>query len=280
MTDAPEDPYDVNRAWWDECAGFHLETPFYQRYVQKLMAGGHCLLPLEVGELGDVKGLDVLHLQCHVGPDTLSLARLGAQVTGVDFSPVAIREATGLADRLGIEANFVQSEVGDLGGRFPQRFDLVFTGYGALSWLSDLTEWAENIAATLRPGGRLYVVEMHPLAYALDEEWTPESGPLRVRYPYLAQESPLEFDDDGTYADRERLMKNRSTREWPRGLGDVVTAVQSAGLNLVFLREHAVGFCPIVQDMEPDDDGHYRLPPELHGAYPMTFSLMATLAHP
>ena len=136
MVDHGADPYDVNRMWWDECAGFHLDTPLYQGYVERLAGGGHSLLPLEVREVGDVNGLDVLHLQCHVGTDTLSLARLGATATGVDFSPVAIREATALGSRLGIKARFVEAEIAEIGDLFAGQFDLVFTSYGVITWLS------------------------------------------------------------------------------------------------------------------------------------------------
>ncbi len=268
---------ELNRAFWDERAGYHLQTPFYQTYLRRLKSGGHSLLPLEVGELGDIKGLKVLHLQCHVGTDSLSLARLGADVTGVDFSRVAIEQATALSEDLGIPARFEQMEISEVGERLSGAFDLVFTSYGVLTWLPDLNLWARNIAQSLRAGGRFYIVEMHPLAFAMADDTDLERGAFRLGYSYLAQEDALQFNDEpGSYADRERKTTANDTREWSWGLGDVVGALLAAGLELMWLREHADGFCPQVQGMPRSEDGHYRLPAPLHGQYPLTFSIMAS----
>ena len=265
-----------NRAWWDERAGYHLETELYRKHIDRLEKGGVSLLPLEVRELGELGELDVLHLQCHVGTDTISLARLGAHVTGLDFSAVAIEKARQLSARLGIAARFEQAQVGELGTRFADQFDLVFTSYGVISWLPDLEVWTREINTCLRPGGRFYIVEMHPLAFAMADESEPEGDVLTLSYPYLPQDEPLRFDGDlGSYADRERPTTANSTREWSWGLGDVVNALLGAGFELRWLREHAEGFCPQVPGTSEGQDGHYRLPASLDGQYPLTFSIMA-----
>jgi len=276
MSRHPEEQ-DLNRAYWDERAGFHLDTEFYQRQVRRLSSGGHSLLPLEVRELGDISGLDVLHLQCHVGTDTLSLARLGANVTGVDFSRVAVDRAAALSKTLGIRARFEQMEIRAAGEHFAGQFDLVFTSYGVISWLPDLDVWASSIVRCLRPGGRFYIVEMHPLAFALADDLARQGDGLALAYPYLSRSEPLQFDEPGSYADRERLTTANSTREWSWSLADVITALLGAGLELQWLREHADGFYPQLPDMRAGEDGHYRLPEPLHGRYPLTFSILATL---
>ena len=270
-----DSPYDLNRAWWNERADFHLDTAFYGKMVAKLEAGGHCLLPLEVRELGSVEGEDLLHLQCHVGADSLSLARLGARVTGVDFSEVAIVRARELSKRLEIPARFEVCEISEVGARFEHQFDCVFTSYGAITWLSDLASWGRNIAQCLRSGGRFYVVDSHPLAMALDHEWTPADGHLRLAYGYLHQDAALAFEDPGSYAARDRATEHNSTREWVWSLSDVLNALMDAGLRIQWLREHVDGFYPLLPGMEEQPDGHVHLPSPYHGRYPLTFSVMA-----
>jgi len=266
---------EINRTWWNERAGFHLETAFYQNFQRRLADGGHALLPREVEELGDISGLDVLHVQCHVGTDTLSLVRLGAHTTGIDFSPVAVEKARNLAEALGIPSRFEQAEIGSLRARFGPQFDLVFTSYGVLSWLPDLSLWAHNIAGCLRPGGRFYIIEGHPLAYAIADEANISGGRLELEYPYLAQTKAQPFNGSGSYADRERSTTANDTREWSWGLGDITNALMEAGLQLRWLREHPEGFCPIHPAMKQCADGHYRFPAPIHGRFPMTFSIMA-----
>ena len=266
---------EVNRAWWDERAAFYLETAFYQKHVDRLRAGGVALLPLEVRELGDITGLDVAHLQCHVGTDTLSLARLGARAVGVDFSSVAIDRARALSRELGIAARFEQAEIAEFGNRFPESFDLVFTSSGVLSWLPDLELWARQIVASLRPGGRFYIAEMHPLTWAFAEERAVDGDVVRLGHPYLTQGEAARFEEGGSYADPQRRTEANATREWFWGLGDIANALLSAGLRLRWLREHDLGFYPVVPGMVEGDDGHWRLPPPLHGRYPLTFSIDA-----
>lgn len=265
-----------NREYWEERAGFHLETPLYQRFVAQLKAGGDSLLPLEREELGPLDGLRVLHLQCHVGTDTLSLVRRGAaRAVGVDFAETAIAKARELAAELEIDAEFVHAELDELPAEFDASFDLVFTSYGAICWLRDLQSWASTISRCLTPGGRFYIVDSHPLSLALDENCDAATGELKLRFPYLPQPVPLRFEAEGSYADAGAATEHNVTLEWSHGLGTVLAALTDAGLSLDYLREHADGYFEVVKGMERGADGHWRLPAPLHGRYPLTFSLSA-----
>ena len=167
-----EDYLTVNRKNWDERAPAHAASPGYA--LDKFLGDPSYLsdvVRFDVPRLGDIRGLRGVHLQCHIGTDTVSLARLGARMTGVDFSPVAIAEARGLAERLGLDMDFVESDVYSvLDVLEPASYDLVFTGIGALCWLPDIRRWAEVVAGLLRPGGRLFLREGHPVLWSLDGE--------------------------------------------------------------------------------------------------------------
>lgn len=265
----------INRAWWDERAAYHSDTPLYRKHLQKLKSGDVSLLPFEVSEIGDIKGLNVLHLQCHIGTDTLSLSRLGAKVTGVDFSKIAIEQAKRLSADTGIPAEFKQCEIKDIGELFPGQFDLVYTSQGVLNWLPDLDIWAGQIAASLKSGGHLYVSESHPLAWSLAEENAIGKDSLRLGLAYLAQPVVEKFTETGSYADREKDTANNDTVEWSWGLGDIINSLIAGGLELLWLKEHAEGFYQAVPGMVESEDGYWRLPDTLHGKFPLTFTLMA-----
>ena len=267
---------ELNHAWWNERAGLHRQTPLYQKHINRLTGGGLSLLPVEVGELGDIRGLNVLHLQCHIGTDTLSLSRLGATVTGVDFSEVAIQEARQLSLDLGIPATFERCEIESLKPRYSEAFDLVFTSHGVLSWLPDLNEWARQISGCVVPGGQVYLSESHPLIWALPEDSPVQDTSLRIELPYLAQDQPGTFVDAGSYADPELPTQANETTQWSWGLGDVVNALITAGMNINHLNEHAAGFYPVTPEFQEGADGHYRLPDPLDGRFPLTFTIRAT----
>ena len=265
-----------NLDWWNERAAFHRDTPLYQKHIERLRNGGLALLPLEVSELGELSGRRVLHTQCHIGTDTLSLARLGADVTGVDFSEVAIAEARQLSRDLGIFATFEVRELSALESEFSEAFDMVFTSHGVLTWLSDLSIWAEQLAGCLRKGGSFYMSEGHPLVWAFaDKEPVDDSG-LRLEHPYLSQPEPSTFVESGSYANRDAKTENNQTNEWSWGIGDVVNALIGAGMRIDWLNEHPLGFYPASDKFIEQDNGHCRLPDGLHGKYPLTFSIQAT----
>ena len=232
-----DDYRTVNRANWDERAPMHAASAFYglDRFVEDPNELS-TVVRFDVPRLGDIVGLRGVHLQCHIGPDTISLSRLGARMTGLDFSGPAIAEAQRLAAKVGDATDFVQADVYDavdvLGG---EQFDLVFTGIGALCWLPSIQRWAGVVAALLKPGGRLFIREGHPMLWAIDEKHLDR---LVVDYPYFETPAPVVFDDPGTYVDAETRFEHTTTHSWNHGIGEIVTALLDEGLTLTQLVEH------------------------------------------
>lgn len=259
-----------NQAHWNDLVPIHERSAFYD--VEGFRAGRCTLKSIEREEVGDVAGKSLLHLQCHFGMDTLSWARLGARVTGVDFSAPAIQRARALARELGIEARFVHSDLYSLPEGLDGTFDIVFTSYGVLCWLPDLTRWAAVIARFLRPGGTFYIVEGHPAADLFDD--TRDILPLQVAYAYFHDE-PLRWDEDGSYADRDARVEHTVTYEWTHGLGDVVSALAGAGLRIEFLHEFPFSMYRKLPGMEEHEDGFWWLNGGERLA-PFLFSLKAT----
>ena len=272
------DPLDDNLRWWEERAAFHLDTPLYREMVARLEAGRDTFLVLDDAVLGDVKGLDVLHLQCHVGTETLSFARRGARVTGADFSAEALRQAARLAKRFDLPARYVLSSIEELPQHLDQTFDLVYTSYGALCWMDDLDRWARVAARFVAPGGRLVVIDGHPLSTCLEEKCTPDD--LRLVHPYLRTSKPLSWDTPGSYAAQEAETTHNRVHQWTFGLGDVVQAVVDSGLVVTRLAEHPVTFFPLFPWLVAADRGLWELPPPLQGRYPLTFTLVASRIDP
>ncbi len=259
---------EANRAWWDERVPIHMASEFYS--VDAFRAGRSTLEPFEVEEVGDVGGKSLVHLQCHFGLDTLSWARRGARVTGLDFSGAAVDAARLLATSIGQDATFVAGNVYDAPSLIDERFDLVYTGKGALAWLPDLDAWADVVVALLRPGGTLYLSEFHPLTdiFAYEDR--------SVAHDYFHHADPIVDDGPGTYADLTAPTTHNRTGEWAHPIGAVVTALASRRLRVEFLHEFGFTLFPRWPDLERDEHGVYRLPddvPEL----PLLYSLRATL---
>ena len=228
----------VNRAMWDDRAPAHAAAPEYA--VEQFVADPQFLsdvVRFDLPRLGDLRGLRGAHLQCHIGTDTVSLARLGARMTGLDFSPAALAEARRLAERTGSDTDFVQGDLYDavqlLGA---EAYDLVFTGVGALCWLPDVQRWAAVVAALLRPGGRLFLREGHPVLWALDYLRT--DGVLALEHTYVEQPDPDVDDEDGTYVTTDASFTHNVSYSWNHGLGEVVTALLDQGMRLTMLVEH------------------------------------------
>ena len=264
------DPVDVNRAWWDERVPIHTESEFYD--VDGFLAGASTLRPFEPEEIGDVTGLSLVHLQCHFGLDTLSWARLGAKVTGLDFSAPAMEAAAALTERAGLQADWVTSDVlrvdEALGGR---RFDIVYTGLGALNWLEDVERWAGVVARLLVPGGRLHLVEFHPITEIFGDD------DLSVANPYF-HEGPREWpEEDGTYAELEATTVHNASVEFAHPLGEVITAIAARGLRIERLAEHDHTLFPRWPQLRREKGGIYRFPPELP-SLPLMYSLVARAA--
>jgi SAM-dependent methyltransferase len=228
----------VNRANWDERAQAHAASAGYN--LEAFAADKTHLsdvVRFDRPLLGDIAGLRGIHLQCHIGTDTLSLARLGATMTGLDFSARSLEQARLLAERAGPAVEYVESEVyaavDAVGGA---TFDLVYTGIGALCWLPDIRRWAETVAALLRPGGRLFIREGHPVLWALDYDRTDDL--LALEFPYFERPEPQVWNDEGTYVETDHVFTNTTTHEWNHGLGEIFTALTAAGLSVTGFTEH------------------------------------------
>jgi SAM-dependent methyltransferase len=267
----PGEQLAANRAMWDERAGINYRSAFYD--VAGFKAGAVRLPAYEIEEVGDVAGKDLLHLQCHVGIDTLSWGRLGARVTGVDFSERAIAYARALSSELGEPATFVCCDVLDLPAHLDAAFDVVYTSHGVLGWLPDLDRWAGVVAHFLRPGGTFYITELHPFVWPFDDSG--DVTDLRVRFPYFPRETPLPFPVHGSYADPEAPVEHRVEYCWPHSIGEIVTALASAGLRIEFLHEWPFLFWPLPFLVEHPDRS-WRLPADQPGEIPLLFSLKAT----
>lgn len=277
----PDDPknapyFERNLARWDEVVPIHAASEGYD--VAGFLKGEKSLYPVEMDEVGDVRGKSLLHLQCHFGMDTLNWARLGARVTGLDFSAAAVERARELAVQAGID------DVYDAADVVHEQFDVVYTGIGALCWLPDIRAWAKVVAKLIKPGGFVYVYEGHPMLWALDSERDDQL--LVARYPYFETERPAEWSEESTYVDGPPL-ENKQTYEWNHGIGEIVTALLDAGLRLEFLHEHrevAWQALPwlVRTDGEPDAGSYvrrraWRLPDHQRNACPLMYSLKATM---
>jgi SAM-dependent methyltransferase len=265
----------LNKAQWDERAPAHAASPGYgiSRFVDD-PAFLSDVVRFDRPRLGDVTGLRTVHLQCHIGTDTLSLHRLGARVTGLDFSPASLAQARDLAAKAGADVGFVESDVyGALDVLEGGGFDLVYTGVGALCWLPDIRQWAAVVAGLLRPGGRLFIREGHPMLWTVDE--TRGDGMLEIRFPYFERTEPLVWDDGSTYVETEVRFEHTVTHQWNHGLGEIVTAVLGAGLELTMLQEHdSCPWDPLPGHTVGGEDGEHRLAdrPE---RLPLTYTLQA-----
>ncbi len=275
---AVNEPYlAANQALWDEWTTIHETSAFYD--LESFRKGGVRIRPYELDEIGSVEGRSLLHLQCHFGIDTLSWARLGARVTGADFSPAAIDLARRLAVDLGFpDARFVRSTIDDLPAVLDDQFDLVYTSNGVLGWLPDIRAWARVAAHFVRPGGQFYITEIHPVAQALENEGV-APGELRLQYPYWEHRAPLTFPVQGSYADPTAPMQATEEHGWDHGLGEIVTALIEAGLEIRSLREYPFANWKL-DFLTRSDDRTWRLPPGTAGELPLFFSILATKAVP
>ncbi len=228
---------DVNRANWDDRAPAHAASPDYA--FERFIAEPDFLskvVRFDIALLGDVSGLRGVHLQCHIGTDTISLARLGAVMTGLDFSGASVVEAQRLSRSAGTPVEFVQSNVYDaLDVLPPAAYDLVYTGVGALCWLPDVKRWAQVVSGLLRPGGRLFIREGHPMMWSIDELRTDH---LVIDYPYFERPEPLMDEDAGTYVTTDSEFTQNITYSWNHGLGEIVTALIDSGMQVTGLVEH------------------------------------------
>jgi SAM-dependent methyltransferase len=272
-----QDYLDTNRANWDDRASAHATRTGLGYQVQRFVDDRALLsdvVRFDRARLGDIKSLRTAHLQCHIGTDSLSLARLGARVTGLDFSSVSVSEARTLVAETGDDVDFVESDVySALSVLEPASFDLVYTGIGALCWLPSIDRWAGVVAGLLAPGGRLFLREAHPILWSVDERLDDD---LHLRFGYFEQAAPLEWDGDATYVETDRPLTATKTYEWNHGLGEIVTALLNEGLTLTMLVEHdSVPWEALPGQMVERPGGEFALD-ELAGVAPLSYTIQAT----
>jgi SAM-dependent methyltransferase len=265
----------VNHANWEARVPLHTGPGGYEldryRHDHVLISD---VVTYDLPRLGEVAGLDVVHLQCHIGTDTLSLARLGATVTGLDFSASALEAARSLFDDCGAEGTFVEADLYDavevLGS---ERFDLVYTGVGALCWLPRIADWARVVAGLLRSGGRLFIRDCHPVLFSLDDER--DDGVLAIEHPYFETTGGVRFEVDQSYVEHEGTISAPTTIEFNHGLAEIITAVLDAGMELIAIEEHdSVPWCALPGHMSEEAPNEWRLLDRPERA-PLTFTLQA-----
>ena len=262
-----EEYYETNKRRWNELVDIHAKSNEYD--LENFIAGKNSLHRVELEKLGDVKGKRLLHLQCHFGLDTISWARLGAKVTGVDFSDTAIELAREIAKKVGVDAEFVCSNVFDLPKVLEGEYDIVFTSYGVLCWLKDIDEWARIITHYLKKDGVFLLAESHPFMWVFDDA----SEELNLKYSYWHNEEPLSWEDDGTYADKDAKVTNKKSYEWQHTVSDVLNALIKAGLTIDDIGEYPDLVWAYTPASKRVDDEYFRIPGD---PLPQTWSVKAS----
>ena len=268
------DPMEINRRNWDERASIHARDSTGDYMLDRFRAGEDALHAIEAAELGDISGKRVLHLQCHIGRDTLCLARRGAAATGLDFSAAALDVARRLSDETGLKADFVEGTVDQAPELTPGPFDLVFTTWGTICWLPDMKQWAKVIASVLAPGGELYFADAHPMFCVLEEH----AGKYAPAYDYQTPvDRPLQFVTETTYTGDPTVMSHQSTREWIHSLSAVLGGLIDAGLTITMFREHDVLPWQGLKSLVPASDRLWRFPDGVP-RIPLSYSVRAKKA--
>jgi SAM-dependent methyltransferase len=259
------DYLEKNKAAWNAKTAVHIDSEFYD--MPAFLRGETSLKPLELELLGDVAGKRILHLQCHFGQDTLSLARMGAVMTGVDLSDAAIRKARELAEQLELRASFVNCDVYSLKEHLHEQFDIVFTSYGTIGWLPDLDKWADIVQHFLKPGGTFVMVDFHPVVWMFDDHFK------EIAYSYFNTETIVE-QVEGTYADRDSDI-SCETVSWNHATSETLQSLLDAGLTLRRYREWDYSPYSCFRELREDAPGVYRIA-HLGNKLPMVYGIVAT----
>ncbi len=256
--------FEVNKATWNEKVRVHSKSDMYD--MKAFKKGKSSLNLYELKALGDVSDKKMLHLQCHFGQDTLSWSRLGAQCVGVDISNEGIKLAQQLNEDLGLDAEFVCSNVLDTSKYVKEKFDIVFTSYGVIGWLPDLRPWAKMISERLKKGGSFYMVEFHPIVWMFDYT----SSKAIMKYGYM-QDKVIYEEYEGTYADQSSRMISKEYG-WNHGLGEVINALSEAGFHIDYLNEYNESPYNVLPDLIQAKSGMYKTKDKL---YPLIFEIKA-----
>ncbi len=258
------DYLEINKKSWNRKTDIHIESDFYDN--ENFLKGKSSLNKIELDLFPELKGKKVLHLQCHFGQDTISMARLGADVTGVDLSDQAVKRARELAAKVAVEARFICCDVYDLPNQLEDEFDVVFTSYGTIGWLPDMNKWAGVISHFLKPGGKLVFAEFHPVVWMFDDDFT------KVGYNYF-NSGPIVETQEGTYANVDAKI-NEEYVMWNHGIGEVVSSLIANGMTIDSLKEYDYSPYPCFKHVEEFEEGKYRVK-HLKNDIPMVYSIVA-----
>jgi len=258
---------EKNKSAWNLKTDLHTKSEFYD--VPGFINGKSSLNPIELDLLKDVQGKDVLHLQCHFGMDTLTLARMGAKATGVDLSDKSINYARDLNNQLGLDAEFICSNVYDLNDDvLDKKFDIVFSSYGAIPWLEDLDKWAEIISHYLKPGGIFVFAEFHPVVWMFDDNFT------HLAYNYFKEEAIIEFEESSYANPDDTYSEKVETISWNHSLSEVITSLLGSGLTLTHFGEYDYSPYKCFRHMAEVEEGKYHIQP-LGRNCPIAYSIIA-----
>jgi len=262
---AAENYLELNKESWNKRTAYHVASDFYE--MDAFKAGKSSLMDIELGLLGDVKGKRILHLQCHFGQDSLSLARMGAKVTGIDLSDKAIATAKELNVELNLDAEFVVSDVYDLPNNLHGEFDIVYTSYGTIGWLPDMNKWGSVIAHFLKPEGKFVFVEFHPNVWMYDDDFT------HVKHNYFKDYAIVE-EEEGTYADKDANVKFKYVC-WNHGLSEVMSGLLTNGLIVNNFKEYNYSPYDCFAHTEKIGERKYQIKP-FGNKMPLCYSIVAT----
>ncbi len=254
-----------NKESWNKKLDYHINSDFYD--MEGFLEGKTSLNQIELGLLGDIKNKSILHLQCHFGQDTLSLARMGAKVTGIDFSDKAIEKAININKYLQLDAEFICCDVYDLPNHLDKQFDIVFTSYGTIGWLPDMGQWAKIVSAFLKPAGKFIFVEFHPVVWMFDDNFS------KITYNYF-NNGPIEEEFSGTYADREAPIKQQ-TVSWNHGMSEVINSLITNDLEINKLNEYDYSPYDCFNQTEKIAERKFRIK-HMNNKIPMVYSIVAT----
>jgi SAM-dependent methyltransferase len=244
--------FETNLKRWNELVDINAKSRSYD--LEGFKSGKTSLFPIELEELGSISGKSLLHLQCHFGMDTLSWARLGAKVTGVDFSDKAIFLAKKLSKELSISARFINANIYDIPDILDEKFDIVFTSYGTICWLPDLEKWARIISDCLKSSGIFYLIDGHPFGFIIDEN----QEPFKVGFNYFSEGKPVYFDEGGAYADPKADLNNQASFQWDHPISEIINSLLKANLQIEFLHEFPYTFFNIHPNMKKREDGYWE----------------------
>lgn len=259
------DYLSINKNLWNEKTDIHFDSEFYN--VKAFVDGQDSLNHIELELLGDIQDKKILHLQCHFGMDSISLAKRGAKATAIDLSDKAISRAKQLNEKMGTDVKFLQSDVYQLSDILEDEFDIVFTSYGVLGWLPDMDKWAKVVSHFLKPKGKLILVEFHPIVWMFDYDFK------KVEYNYQHSQAIVE-ELEGTYANKESEIKEKSV-SWNHGLAEVISALLSQGLCLEALNEHNYSPYNCFNHTVETEPGKFKIQ-GLEDKFPLCYSLCAS----